>query len=161
MSQLDAKFEDGAEQPLRLRALDVEDLTVISAVLQDAVLPVTELSWQPSKRRFALLANRFRWEDKSAAERQNRQFERVQAMLVIDNVEKISSSGVDLKNKEQVLSLLSLVFESGDDGAGRVVFTLAGDGAIACLVECLDLSLTDVTRPYNAPSKAAPEHDLS
>ncbi len=161
MTGEDARYEDGAENPLRLRALDVDDLTAISAVLQDAVLPITEMSWQPSRQRFGLLANRFRWEDRDEAANQNRSYERVQAMVVVDRVVKMASSGVDLRDKEQILSLLSVSFEAGDDVDGRVVFTLAGDGAIACHVECLDLTLTDVTRPYVARSKSAPDPDLS
>ena len=51
----DATFEDGAERPLRRVAEGVEDLEVLSALVQDAVLPVTEVSWQPSRRRFGLL----------------------------------------------------------------------------------------------------------
>jgi hypothetical protein len=54
--------------------------------------------------------------------------------------------------------MLDLQFEPGEDGAGRVVITLAGDGAIAAQVECLDIDLRDVTRPYAAPSGKAPEH---
>ena len=158
---VDARYEDGAERPLRLKALDAEDLTAISAVLQDAVLCLSELSWQPAKRRFGLLANRFRWEDRDEARRQGRDFERVQAMVVIEDVQKICSTGIDFTDKAQIISLLSVLFEESEDAAGRVIFTLAGDGAIACQVECLDLTLTDVTRPYAAPSKSAPEHDLS
>jgi len=160
VSQQDARFEDAAEKPLRLRALDGDDLAVISAMLQDAVFPIGEMSWQPSRHRFCLLVNRFRWEDKAAAERQNRRFERVQAMVVVDNVEKMASSGLDMSDKGQVFSLLGIHFEAGEDCGGRVVFTLAGDGAIACCVECLEISLTDVTRPYGAPSKIAPEHKM-
>lgn len=161
MSQQDATFEDGSERPLRLRALDADDLSVISAVLQDAVMPTAELKWNPMMRRFAMLANRFRWEDKIAAERQQRGFERVQAMVVVENVQKVSSSGVDLKDKEQVLSVLSITFVEGQDADGEILFTLAGDGAISCAVECLDISMTDVTRPYHAISKSEPKHNLS
>lgn len=161
MSQQDASFEDGDEKPLRLRALDCEDLNVVAAMLQDAVFPVSEMLWQPSRRRFALLVNRFRWEDKSAAERQKRRFERVQTMVVIDNVDKMASSGLDRSDPDQILSLLDLRFDVGDDKCcGRLVFILAGDGAIACSVECLDVTVTDVTCPYGAPSRAAPDHKV-
>ena len=57
-----------------------------------------------------------------------------------------------------ILSLLSLAWEPGEDGTGRITLTLAGDGAIALDVECLNLSLQDVTRPYIAPSGKAPDH---
>ena len=56
----DARFEDGLEKPLRLIAFDAEDLQVLSAMTQDAVLPVAQMAWQSSERRFALLLNRFR-----------------------------------------------------------------------------------------------------
>ena len=67
---MDATFEDGGEKPLRLMAFDAADLEVISSLCQDAVFPATEMSWRPKERRFAVLLNRFRWEDSDAADRQ-------------------------------------------------------------------------------------------
>lgn len=154
----DARFEDGTpRQPLNLAAEDGDDVTVISALLQDAVLPVTEMRWQPTQRRFALLANRFRWEDGpissgSAAP------ERVQSLLVIDDALKVATQGLNRDDRDVVLSLLSLSFEAGEDGAGRLVLTFAGDGAIAVDVECVNLRLRDMTRPYAAPSRKVPRH---
>lgn len=154
----DARFEDGGEQPLRLMAVDTEDLAVISALVQDAVFPVTEMAWQPDRRRFALLINRFRWEDVEKAARGRRPVERVQSLLIFSDVEKVQTQGLDARDKELVLSLLSISFEPGDDGTGRLVLTLAGDGAIALDVETLDVVLKDVTRPYVDPAKHAPRH---
>ncbi|SFR42782.1 DUF2948 family protein [Litoreibacter janthinus] len=157
MSQ-DASFEDGAERSLRLTAEDAGDVTVISSLAQDAVFPIAEMSWKPAQRRFALLLNRFRWEDLPAAERRGRDFERVRAVLAFDDVSKVSSSGLDRSNTDLVLSLLSITWEPGEDGAGRFELTLAGDGAIALDVECINVTLQDVTRPYVAPSRKAPQH---
>lgn len=154
----DASFEDGREVPLNLGALDPEDLEVLSSLAQDAVFPVTEMRWRKAERRFALLLNRFRWEDREAAERRGRPFERVQSLLVVDNVLAVASQGVDRTDKDLVLSLLSVSFEPGEDGAGHVLLTLAGDGAIRLSVEALELSLRDVTRPYRAPSGQVPDH---
>lgn len=154
----DAKFEDGGEKPLRLQANDVDDLQILSALLQDSVFPIGEMSWQPSKRRFGLLLNRFRWEDRSQAERQARNFERVQAMLVVGDVLKVASNGIDRREADMILSLLAINFEPGKDGSGRVELVLAGDGAIALEVECLDINLSDVTRPYKSLAGKAPEH---
>ena len=89
----DARFEDGAERPLRLKALDAEDLTVVSAAVQDAVFPIGEMRWQKDKRRFGLLLNRFRWEDAEAAKRADRPVERVQSVLAIEDVRKVVKSG--------------------------------------------------------------------
>ncbi|MDJ0627562.1 MAG: DUF2948 family protein [Rhodobacter sp.] len=154
----DARFEDAGETPLHLKALQPDDLPVISALVQDAVFPITEMRWQRRQRRFALLLNRFRWEDATADRRSARDYERVQALLVVDEVQKVASQGIDRGDKDLILSLLSIGFEPGEEGTGRVLLTFAGDGAIALDVEALDVTLKDVTRPYIAPSKAAPRH---
>ncbi|MEL6647389.1 MAG: DUF2948 family protein [Pseudomonadota bacterium] len=151
----DASFEDGREAPLNLGALDQDDLQVISSLVQDAVLPMSELSWRPKERRFALLVNRFRWEDEG---RERHGSERVQSVLVIDNVLRVASQGVQRGDKDMILSLMSVSFEAGEDASGQVHLTLAGDGAIRLEVEALEVTLKDVTRPYRAPSGKAPDH---
>ena len=154
----DATFQDGGEGPLRLVAQDAEDLKVVSTLVQDAVLPVTEMTYDPKRRRFALMLNRFRWEDRSQAEQVGRAYERVRSVLVVEDVRKVQSFGFDRADKDLVLSLLSMSFEPGEDGTGRLTLVLAGDGAIALDVEALDLRLDDVTRPYRAPSGKVPQH---
>ncbi len=154
----DASFKDGREAPLNLGAEDADDLQVIATLTQDAIFPVTEMTWQPGQRRFALLLNRFRWEDKDAAARRGRAFERVQAVLMFGSVLSVASQGIDRSDKNMILSLLSVEFEPGEDGAGQILLTLAGDGAIRLSVEAIDATLKDVTRPYKAPSGHAPHH---
>lgn len=154
----DAAFEDGAERPLNLGALDATDLEVISALVQDSVLPVTEVRFERGKRRFALLLNRLRREDLEQAQRQGRPVERVQAVLSVSDVLSVGSQGIDRRQSDLVLSLLAVTFEPGEDGAGHVLLTFAGDGAIRLSVEALDVTLRDVTRPYVAPSRRAPRH---
>lgn len=155
----DATFEDGGEQPLRLKALDTDDLDVISTLIQDAVFPSAEMKWVATERRFAILLNRFRWEDATAAERLKRRFERVQSVLVIEDVLKVSSQGIS-RDEDMIYSILSVTFEAGEDGTGQVILTIAGDGAISLSVEALEVVLKDVTRPYAAPSKSRPEHSI-
>ncbi len=154
----DARFSDGAEAPLRLRAETPEDLAVISALVQDAVASVSEIAWTRRRRRFALLLNRFRWEDAGAASRQGRPFERVQAVLDIDGALRVRSSGLDPAERDTIVSILALAFEPDGAGGGRLRLTLAGDGEISVEVECLDVQLTDVSRPYVAPSGRRPGH---
>lgn len=154
----DARFEDAGESALSLRAETPEDVPVIAALVQDAILPVTDIVWNARARTLAFLINRFRWEDKATAEALGRPYERARALLVVSGVTGVSSQGIDRGERDTILSMLDLQFEPGEDGAGRVVITLAGDGAIAAQVECLDIDLRDVTRPYAAPSGKAPEH---
>ena len=151
----DARFEDGREAPLHLGALDGDDLAVISSLIQDAVFPITEMTWRARERRFALLLNRFRWED---AGRARHGAERVQSVLAIDAVLGVASQGIDRGDRDLVLSLLSLTFEPGADEGGHLLLTLAGDGAIRVQVETIDVTLRDVTRPYRAPSGHTPAH---
>lgn len=153
----DARFEDGAEKPLRLHVMDAQDLQVLSAVTQDAVFPMGEVSWNAAQRRFALLINRFRWEDAANAEARGRGYERVQAVLTFDDVMAVRSNGIQ-QGEDVVLSLLSIHFEAGEDGSGQITLTLAGDGVIALEVEAIEAQLRDVTRPYVAPARAKPSH---
>ena len=155
----DARFEDGAEKPLRLRALAVEDLPVIATLTQDAVFPASEMNWQKSKRRFAVLLNRFRWEDVEAAKSQQRDVERVQSVLAIEDVVAVASQGVPRGDQDTVLSLLSIEFEPQDGVSGSILLTFAGDGAVRVTVEALEMTLTDVTKPYAAPSRMTPKHE--
>ena len=160
----DATFEDGAEKPLRLIARDGTDLRVLSALVQDAVLTGADLRYAKKRRRFSLLLNRFRWEDESPAQKSGRAFERVRAVLDFADVTAVSHQGLS-RDKDTVLSLLSIDYtpdtetaEGEAAGPGRVVLTFAGDGALALTVECLEVELSDVTRPYAAPSRHAPRH---
>ncbi|MCC0075712.1 MAG: DUF2948 family protein [Rhodobacter sp.] len=160
----DARFEDAEDRPLRLIARDAADLGVISALVQDAVLTGADLHFQRARRRFSLLLNRFRWEDESRAKTEHRRYERVRAVLDFGDVTAVAHQGLN-RDADTVLSLLSIAFEPaaetqpGDPaGPGRVVLTFAGDGALALTVECLEVELADVTRPYAAPSGHAPHH---
>lgn len=151
----DARFEDGQEAPLNLGALDAEDLTVISALVQDAVFPATEMRWDRGAHRFALLLNRFRWEEGPARALSP---ERVQSLLAFEGVQGVASNGIDRNDSDTVLSILSVTFDATDAPAGHVILTLAGDGAIRLSVEALEVALKDVTKPYVAPSKKTPGH---
>ncbi|MCC0081743.1 MAG: DUF2948 family protein [Rhodobacter sp.] len=160
----DARFEDGAEAPLRLIARDAADLGVLSALVQDAVLTGADLAWAKGRRRFSLLLNRFRWEDAAQARATGRRYERVRAVLEFGDVLAVRHQGL-ARDKDTVLSLLSVDYspETPEDadspaGPGRITLTFAGDGALELAVECIEAELVDVTRPYGAPSGQAPTH---
>ncbi len=157
----DARFEDGGERPLHLMAQEAEDLPVLAALVQDAVLTGAEMTWDRRRRRFAALVNRFRWEDQTAAEAQGRAYERVRSLLTVEGVTAVRSQGISRGDGDQVLSLLDLVWTPGPAGAGVLTLVLAGDGAVALSVEALDLALADVSRPYRAVSGRRPDHGLA
>ncbi|QPM90321.1 DUF2948 family protein [Pseudooceanicola algae] len=152
----DARFEDGGEVPLNLGVLEDADLQVVSALIQDAVIPAAEMRYLPKERRFALLLNRFRWEDTG---RDRHGAERVQSVMMFEHVMGVSSQGLDRGDPDLVLSILALSFTpDAEPPSGEVLVTLAGDGAIRLRVEALEAVLRDVTRPYGAPSGKVPDH---
>ena len=155
----DAGFKDALDRPLNLGAQDTEDLQVISSLTQDAVLTVDDLKWNRAERQVVFLLKRFRWEDVELAKQQGRDPERVQSLLVIQNATGLASQGIDRKQADVVLSLMSLEFSGAEDGVGDLVLTFSGDGALKVQVDGLDVGLRDVTRPYVAPSKQVPNHD--
>lgn len=148
----DARFHDADGTPLRLWATDAADLQVISALVQDAALPASEVRWQKGPRRFAMLLNRFRWEHGV------RRAERVQSVLVAGDVGAVRGQGVVPGDADTVLSLLTLDWEPGADADGVLRLTFAGDGVVEVTCDCLDVTLRDVTRPYAAPSGKVPGH---
>lgn len=157
----DARFEDGAavDQPIRLAVETLEDLGVASALLQDAVGLAGEITWMPRKRRLVILLNRFRWEDRDAAELQRRPYERVRTILQIDSVLSVKTRGLDPREKETTYALLGVTFEPAEDGAGTLTLKLAGDGDLALQVECLDLHLSDTSKPWVAKA-GMPDHKV-
>src|SRR3989338_2829380 len=133
----DARFEDAETGPLRLIAQDAEGLGVFSALVQDAVFPIMEMTYARARR----------------------PYERVQSLLVFEDVLAVRTTGIDRSDGETVLSLLQITYAPGPDGTGTVTLVLAGDGAIALELEALDATLRDVTKPYIAPSRKRPSHD--
>ncbi len=136
---------------LKLAATDAEDLEVVSARLQDAVLKLKNVSWQPRKRRFAAVVNRLQWESGGKT--------RVRAGLHFDGVLKVQSHKVKLGADEAVVSLLAVRFtpNDGEDPGGVIELVLAGGGAFRLTVECIDAELADMTSAWAARGK--PDHE--
>jgi len=140
---------DPTRSPLRLLAEDAQDLQLISAALQDAVLKVGDIHWEPAARRLTLELNRFRWETQERTER-------VRAGLQIGCVLSVKARRIRRGAKDAVLELLALRFEPGEAPGGRVVFEFADGGDISAEVECLEAVLADVSHAW--PAKRAPSH---
>jgi Protein of unknown function (DUF2948) len=142
---------------LKLIALDADDLAVISAHLQDAVLKVAELAYLPKAKRFAAMANRFDWlealeDGKGGADG----FARRRTALRFERVLGAKVSGIDLKNGSAVLSLLAIRFEPKEAPGGDIVLVFADGGAIRLQVEVIEASLKDLGPIWQAKSK--PQH---
>lgn len=140
---------------LKLVALDAEDLAIISAHVQDAVLKVGDLAWRTGEKRFALAMNRFVWENRPRFfVKQN---ERRRSALHFDRVMSVTSTGIDRSKPEDVLSLLALRFLPGEAPAGEVELVFSGDGSIRLGVECIEARLTDLGAAWETSSR--PSHE--
>jgi hypothetical protein len=155
----DARFEDGADKPLTLGAADKDDLEVISSLVQDAVFSVADIEWASKRRQFAILINRFRWEDVDRHRAGTTPPERVRSLLIFEDVLRVATQGVQKEDVDTVLSLLTLDYDAGEDGTGQITLVLAGDGGLRLGIEAINVTLKDVTRPYVAPSGQVPNHD--
>jgi Protein of unknown function (DUF2948) len=142
---------------LRLVALDVEDLPVLSAHCQDAVLKAGDLLFLPAEQRFVVVMNRFVWEATGAGWRK-RDYQRRRAALHFDRVETVRSTGIDRDSGTAVLALLAVSFEPRDSPSGDVVLNFAGGGAIRLGVECLEAQLADLGPAW--ATAHAPHHIL-
>lgn len=145
---------------LKLIALDTDDLSVLSAHLQDAVIRVGDMAYLPQERRFAAVLNRFDWETVVTAK--GAELERRRAGLRFERVLDAKVHGVNLKDKAAALALLAIVFEpkDGPEGvAGDVTLTFSGGAAIRLSVECVEAELKDLGAVWAA--KRTPRHGES
>lgn len=136
---------------LRLAALDEDDLTIISAHVQDAVAKVGDIDFLASSNKFALPLNRFAWEVKSGWFRRNQQ--RRRSLLSFDRVLSVRYTGIDRTKPDEVLSLLALNFIASDAPSGMLSLIFSGGAAIALDVECIEARLADTGGAWEASSR--------
>ncbi len=141
---------------LKLLALDEEDLAVLSAHVQDAVLKVGDLVYLPKERRFAVGMNRFIWEK---ADGRRRNYERRRTALTFDRVLSVQASHIRRDRPEAVLELLAISFEPVDAPGGLVTLYFAGGGAVRIEVECIEVRLADLGAAWATMAK--PVHDIA
>jgi Protein of unknown function (DUF2948) len=131
---------------LKLRAVDADDVAVISAVLQDALVPVAEMAWLPEERRFVLVANRFRWEPAELPAGTRDRFERTLAGLCIEHVLRVQRRGFSPSDGNRILALLALRAE-GD----ALFLDFAGGASIRLEVAHIEGRLDDLGEPWPTP----------
>lgn len=138
---------------LKLSANDVEDLTIISACLQDAVTIGSELQYLRKERRFAAVFSRFRWEDHHAGGQKRW----VRAGVHFNSVFGVQSKGFN-RDPDTVLELLAMEAAPGADGSAVVQLSFAGGASIRLQLECIDCHLTDLGEPWTG--RRLPTHPV-
>lgn len=139
---------------LKLAAFDSEDLGVVSAAMQDAVIKTSDMTYLPGEKRFALVGNRFAWEVNAG--RKKPPYERRRTGLQVTRVLKAQLAGLDRSRGDDVLNLLSITFEPQDIPEGQLTLTFAGGATVRLHVECLELAMADLGGAWS--TKAMPAH---
>lgn len=140
-----------------LAAFDSEDLAVIAANLQDAVVRVADMAYLPREKQFALVAGRFDW-IKAASEGSEGGCERCQTGLRFGRVLKVSCRGFCHRDKDLVLNLLHIGFEATNPPSGVVEFIFSAGRALRLEVECLEAEIRDLGVRWK--TKSIPCHQL-
>lgn len=138
--------------PLKLIALDADDLSIVSAHLQDAVAKVADMAYLPGEKRFAMVVNRFDWSCPDLKD------QRCRTGIHFNRVLAARTRGVDLNDGKQVLNLLAVEFDEKDTPSGKVTLFFSGDAAIQLDVEVLEASMSDLSLAW--PAKKRPAHDV-
>ncbi len=135
----------------KFAALDAEDLAVVSAHMQDAVLLVGDMSFRKAAKQFALVANRFAWDAEEDCQRRR-------TGLHFDRVLAVKTQNIRIAEKDAVLSLLSIGFKEADAPSGDVLLTFSGGGTVRLTVECLECQMQDLGPAW--PAAHVPAHKL-
>jgi len=142
---------------LRLIALDQDDLNIISAHLQDALVRMEDIAFLRQEQRFAVMLKRFDWLGSESGPEAGQVYERRQAALRFERVlgAQFRRLPLDQKNDE-VEPLLAINFEPLDPPSGFVDLIFAGGGGIRLHVECIEAELRDLGPVWRTRRK--PEH---
>ncbi len=138
-------------QPLKLRAVDSEDLAVLAAFIQDAIVNVSEMAYLPDERRFVLVVTRFLWE-RAVTMAEGDVFERVSCAITIEGVAEPKYRGFSLKDRNRLMPLLTATHEDG-----AVLLTFGGDAALKLPVDSLDFRFEDFGPCW--PTTQKPAHE--
>jgi hypothetical protein len=150
---------------LRLQAKDADDLRIIAAMLQDAIVPLADVAYQAAEQRFLFLANRFCWEKADqppaapdpgdlAADVEDCPYQRTHCAVRFEGVTAVRYRDLDRTDRTRLLSLLTL-----ESQPGAVVLQFAGGAAIRLEQATLVCAIEDVGDPW--PTAHKPGHEAS
>ena len=142
------------DKNLKLLATSDEDLRVIAAHLQDAIVSVQDIANLEKNRIFLIQLNRFMWEDiEKGVFRKNK---RIRTILKFDNVVSVFSKNINSKDKERFLDFLAIETNILPDKYYEIKLIFSGDSVIKIRSEVIEVTLDDQGSPWE--SKTKPKH---
>ena len=147
--------ESGAA--FKLRAEDADDLAVISACLQDALVAVRDLAFVPQDMTFLMVANRFRWERAARSAYGEAGYQRTLCGITFGAVAAVSYHGFRRSEDERILSLLAI--QPALDGDGEaILLEFSGGATIRLDAGRILCHAQDLGEPWPTPWQ--PRHDM-
>ncbi|WP_218048618.1 DUF2948 family protein [Curvivirga aplysinae] len=130
---------------LKMMAQNLEDMSVLSSLCQDALISVADISYSQEQKSFVAVLNRFCWDQ---VQEGDRDYFRSHSGLRFDNVTAVAYKGLSKQNTDQILSLLTIAFAPDKDdqldGAGFVMLQFADDKAIRLTVSNVSAVIEDL-----------------
>ena len=147
-------------EELKLVALDRDDIEIVSAHVQDALVKVADILWQPDEHRFVMVVNRFDWmnaiDGDGFKNGDAAAYRRCRTALRFERVTSCKCRNLDQSNKNATLNLLAVEFAEHSPPSGTITLTFSGGGAIRLEVECLEAELADLGEVFAAVN--CPDH---
>ena len=126
---------------LKLIARTEEDLRVVSAHLQDAIVNVSDIANLKKNKIFLMQMNRFMWEDvEKGVFRKNK---RIRTVLKFENVVKVHSKNINQLKKDQFLDFLTIETIQMPDNNYEMKIVFAGNAIIRVISEVIEVTLDD------------------
>jgi hypothetical protein len=142
---------------LKLRAEDADDLAVLSACLQDALVAVRDLAYLADDQSFVFVANRFRWETGLRPLPGEQGNQRVLCAVTFGTVASVSYRGFRRSDEDRILCLLAIRSESAQGGGEAILLEFAGTATIRIAASRMVCRAKDLGEPWPTPWR--PRHD--
>ena len=139
---------------LKLIARTVEDLRVVSAHLQDAIVNINDIANLKKNKILLLQLNRFMWEDvEKGLFRRNK---RIRTILKFENVINVRSRNINLAGKDKFLDFLTIETNQMIDNNYEMKILFAGNSIVKVNAEVIEVTLDDQGEAWDTKNK--PKH---
>jgi hypothetical protein len=146
------------EDVLKLKAADDEDLEVFATMLQDAPMPLAEVTYLEDEKRFAALFHRFCYEHEHDPTWKDGMCQ-VDCALVFEQVESAEAWDIGGLGGEGSAELMTIVSEGEGQGRTAIMLVFHGGGHIRLEASAIDGRLADIGEPRR--STRVPRHTPS
>ncbi len=152
---------------LKLKAEEIEDVTIMSAYLQDAITMMGDVVYQQGSRQFVMMLNRYVWESRcpdsgrlidESEQVKETACSRIRTGLHFNDIIKINSQNINTTLKKHPLELLSIEAYNTKDETFQIDFIFSGQGIIRLECEIISAHMQDIGQPW--PAKCHPKHEI-